>query len=138
MRTSTILLLVVVAVCTGGAVYGQAQSAADAAPSRGLSEFRGELTPDPETGCIEVPDDPGLTPRLQPYGAPDGGADAHPHGGEVAPDDIHRFAAEDEEWPDHDVELYRQPWPVCEEPEVSVVSTDDREEGVDVPTPPGH
>lgn len=138
MRVTTTLAVVAIAALTGGVLYGPTQHPADATPQSGHVEYRGELYPNPETGCIEIPDEPGATPRLWPYHENlDGDPDAVPAGeGTDAPEGIRVRGDEGRVWPDPEFDIHAQPWPLCDDPEVSVVITDEPISVVEVPDEP--
>lgn len=123
MRVTTTLAVVAVAALTGGALFGSSQQPADAAPESGHVEYRGEFYPNPETGCIEIPDEPGAIPRLWPYHED---PDVIPPGeGTDPPEGIRLRGNEVRAWPGPESDVHAQPWPLCDDPEVSVVVTDD-------------
>ena len=106
MRTITLLAVVAVAaVVVGGALSGSAPSlvvagASTLASDEGGGEFRGELRPDPETGCIELPDEPDSRSHVWPH-----------------PDDPDDDASDG---PGDGIELHQRPWPRCDPGERTV------------------
>jgi hypothetical protein len=138
MRVTTTLAGVAVAALTGTALYGPTQQPADAAPQSGHVEYRGELYPNPETGCIEIPDEPGATPRLWPdHENRDGDHDVLPSGEATdAPEGLRLRGDEVRIWPGPEFDAHAQPWPLCDDPEVSVVITDDAVTVIEGPAEP--
>lgn len=129
MRVTITLTVAVAAAFAGSAVLSPPHQPADAASASGDRgedglEYRGELYPNPETGCVEIPDEPGAPVRLWPY-QPSGDSDVLPPGDATDEPEIHRFGDPPEEGADRDPGIARRPWPLCEDPEVLVVVSEE-------------
>jgi hypothetical protein len=118
MRMTTILAVVAAAAMVGGAATSASERPLASTPDGPahlkveVVEYWGELYPNPETGCIELPDEPGAAPRLWPYEPPSDGE------------------------PEEGFELHARPWPRCDDSEVSVVVTGGDVEVVEMPDGP--
>lgn len=135
MRITTTLSGVAAAALVAGAVLDPSQPPAVASSDEDVravasGEYRGELYPNPETGCIELPDEPGAEPRISP-------AEELPRSDveEVRPGGTPERTEGPWEFGEN-LDLYAQPWPLCDRPEVSVVVTEDEMEIVDAPDEP--
>lgn len=134
MRITTTLSGVAAAVLVASAVLDSSQPPAIASPDEDVraaasGEYRGELYPNPETGCIEIPDEPGAEPRIWPSEelARRDVEEVRP-GGTPERAGLWEFG--------ENLDLYAQPWPLCDSPEVSVVITENDMEVVDAPDGP--
>jgi hypothetical protein len=144
MRMTTVLAIVAAAAMVGGAATSASERPAASTPDGPahleveVVEYRGELYPNPETGCIELPDEPGAAPRIWPYEPPsnDDPDEVRP-GGIEPPPDVQASDPDDEpRGPGEGFELHARPWPRCDDPGVSVVITGGDIEVVEVPGGP--
>ena len=135
MRIATTLSGVAAAALVASPALDPSQPPASASPAEDArveasGEYRGEFYPHPESGCIEIPDGPGAEPRTWPDE-------------EVPRSDVERVRPEgipapaEGSWESSEnLNLYAQPWPLCDRPDVSVVVTEDDMEIVDAPDEP--
>lgn len=106
MRIFRLLAIVAVAAFTvGGALSGSTPLSVAGATSiladeQDGADFRGELRPDPETGCIELPEEPDSPSQRWPH-----------------PDDSDDDASDA---PGDGIELHQRPWPQCDPGERTV------------------
>lgn len=139
MRVISTVMSVAAAALLISAVPSSSQAPVQAAaepmaPSQAEGEYRGELHPNPETGCIEIPDEPGEQPRISPADeTPDAAVDVSPPGA-VADTADGGPDHDTEPWPGQEFDLYAQPWPLCDAPEVSVTITEDGHTVVEKPS----
>lgn len=139
MRVTSTVMGIAAAALLVSAVPSSSQAPVQAAaeptlPSEADGEYRGELHPNPETGCIEIPDEAGEQPRVSPADeTADAAVDVTPPGA-VADTPDGGPDLETEPWPGQELDLYAQPWPLCDAPEVSVVITEDGHTLVETPS----
>lgn len=139
MRVTIAIMGVAAAALLVGAVPSSSQGSVEAAseptvPVQTDGEFRGGLHPNPETGCIEIPDEPGEPPRVWPVdGRADADLDVVPPG-EVNDDADGAPDLGTEPWPGQDFDLHAEPWPLCDAPDVSAVITEDGLELIEEPS----